>query len=85
MSYRIALTRPIPLNQTESKLNTLEAKVFDYGNAKFFSYNDKFFELEEDVQKNIIGLTIHGNSVADFRSLMSIKDKLFVETHPIES
>jgi hypothetical protein len=84
MSYRITLSKPIPLNQTESKLNSLQAKVFDYGNSKFFSYNDKFFELEEDVQKNIIGLTIHGNSVADFRSLMNIKDKLFLEPQVVE-
>ncbi len=84
MSYRITLNKPVPMHQTEIKLNRLEARVFDYGNAKFFSYNDKFFELEEDLHKNIVGLTIHGNSVADFRSLMNIKDKLFVEPQPVK-
>ena len=79
MSYRITLNRPIPLNTTEKKLDTLSIKIFDYGSAKFFSYGDKYFELEEDPQNNIISLTIHGNSVADFQSLMLIKDKIFID------
>ncbi|MBN1300803.1 MAG: hypothetical protein JW995_06270 [Melioribacteraceae bacterium] len=79
MSYRITLNKPFPFNQTEKKLSTLSVKLFDYGTAKFFSYKDKFYELEEDSHRNIVGLTVHGNSAADFRSLMNIKDKIFAE------
>lgn len=79
MSYRITFNKPIPLHTTENKLQKIEAKLFDYGSSKFFSYNDRFYEIEEDSYHNIVGLTIHGNSVSDFRSLMNIKNKLFVE------
>jgi hypothetical protein len=67
------------MNTTEEKLGTLSIKIIDYGSAKFFSYKNKYFEFQEDPQNNIIGLTIHGNSVADFKSLMLMKDKIFVE------
>ena len=79
MSYRITLNQPIPINTTEEKLDTMRIKIFDYGSAKFFSYENKYFELQEDPQNNIVGLTIHGNSVADFKSLMLLKDKIFVD------
>ncbi len=79
MSYRITLKSPIPAITTEQKLTSLSIKIFDYGSAKFFSYKDKYFELEEDRNDNVVGLTIHGDSAADFRSLMRIKDKIFLD------
>lgn len=79
MSYRITLKKPIPAMTTEQKLTSLSIKIFDYGSAKFFSYEDKFFELVEDRNDNVTGLTIHGDSASDFRSLMTIKDKIFLD------
>ena len=79
MSYRITFNQPFSLLQTERKLTHLHSKIFNYGSTKFFSYNDKYFEIEEDNHHNIVSLTIHGNSVADFNSLMTVKNKLFLE------
>jgi hypothetical protein len=79
MSYRITFNKPFSLHQTERKLTHLHSKIFNYGSTKFFSYNDKYFEIEEDNHHNIVSLTIHGNSVADFNSLMMVKNKLFLE------
>lgn len=79
MSYRITFNKPIPYNKTENRLHNLDAKLFDYGSTKFFSYKNKYYEIEKDQEDNITGLTIHGNSVADFKSLMNIKNILFAE------
>lgn len=77
MSYRITFNQPIPFKSTEEKLSSLKAKLFDYGCSKFFSYNEKYFEIEQDQQKNIVGLKIHGNNISDFKTLLNIKNKLF--------
>jgi hypothetical protein len=79
MSYRITFTRPFSLHKTEKKLTHLQSKIFNYGSTKFFSYNEKYFEIEEDNHHNIVSLTIHGNSVADYNSLMMVKNKLFLD------
>ncbi len=79
MIYRITFNQPLPLQSTKSKLNQLQARVFENGKSTFFSYGEKYFELLEDNQSNIIGMSVHGNSISDFRSLMNIKDKLFID------
>lgn len=79
MSYRITFNQPFPYKTTEEKLSALKARLFDYGNSKFFSYGEKYFEIEQDQQKNVIGLKVHGNSISDFKILMNIKNKIFFE------
>jgi hypothetical protein len=69
MSYRITLSKPIPLNQTESKLNSLQAKSLITGIQNSFHIMISFLNWKKTFRKILLDLTIHGNSVADFRSL----------------
>jgi hypothetical protein len=79
MSYRITFNQPFPFKVTEEKLSAMKAKFFDYGCSKFFAYDEKYFEIEQDQQKNIIGLKIHGNNISDFKTLLNVKNKIFFE------
>ncbi|MBU1096922.1 MAG: hypothetical protein KKB34_10610 [Bacteroidetes bacterium] len=83
MSCRIALNSPMAFDKIEQKLCVLKIKIFDFGSAYFFSYNNCFFELEEDSQKNIIGIIIHGNSVSNFQNFMNIKNALIKDENKI--